>query len=106
MKYTRLLKEGVTGKDVSYIKQLLFLLKYYPSSVTTIKSDSYGKDTVTAVTNFQKKNRNAKGKRLGVDGKVGPESWESIVTAAKKAGYAYTRLLKKGMSGKDVLFIK
>lgn len=106
MKYTRLLKENMSGKDVLYIKQLLFWLGYYPSSVTTIKSENFGADTVTAVKNFQKKNKNAKGKKLGVDGKVGPESWESIVTAAKKAGYVYTRLLKSGMSGKDVMFIK
>ena len=55
MKYTRLLKENMSGKDVLYIKQLLFWLGYYPSSVTTIKSDSFGADTVTAVKNFQKK---------------------------------------------------
>lgn len=113
-KYTRLLKKTsplMKGNDVKYIQELLIDLGY---SVGNTKADGqYGDNTVSAVKSFQKDHK------LTVDGIVGPDTWNAIVKAHddkdKKPvdegtkpsdGHTYTRLLKKGMSGADVRYMK
>lgn len=78
MKYTRLLKKGMSGEDVLYIKKCLFDLGYFSTSIKKINSSTFGGDTDTAVRNFQKKNKDEKGKNLEEDGKIGKLTWNSI----------------------------
>lgn len=47
--FKRTLKSGMSGDDVLYIKQILHELHYYDSSIKTILSKSFGKDTLKAV---------------------------------------------------------
>lgn len=80
MNYTRILRVGDSGEDVKYIKQCLYSLGYLTVSPTKLK---FGTDTEKAVKRFQKENVDAIGKKLDVDGKVGPLTWDSIM---KKLG--------------------
>lgn len=73
--YTRELKWGMSGKDVRYMKDCLFELGYYPLSVTVIKLDSFGSDTITAVKNFQEQNK------LRVTGTINEITWEAVEKA-------------------------
>lgn len=83
MNYTRTLKQGMTGSDVKYIKELLFELGYYSDSIKKITHTVFGKDTTTAVRNFQSKNLDSDGKKLVVDGLVGKKTWSSLVKASE-----------------------
>lgn len=78
MNFTRNLKKGMTGKDVRHMKDCLFDLKYYDSSIKKIANSNFGQDTLKAVTKFQKKNK------LNTDGIIGPITWAAIEKAHKK----------------------
>lgn len=78
MEYTRILKKGMTGKDVLYIKNCLFNLNYYTSNIKQIKSNSFGSDTVKAVEKYQSKNKDLSGEQLKVDGIIGRKTWYAI----------------------------
>lgn len=100
MNFVRNLKQGMSGTDVRYMKDKLFTLGYYPSSTTKISNSTFGKDTLTAVKSFQTKNK------LEVDGIIGTITWSAIEKASTPATITFTRNLKKGMSGKDVRYMK
>ena len=107
MEFTRTLKQGMSGKDVRYIKDMLFELKYYPNSVKKISSSIFGSDTTKAVKSYQSTHKDTSGVKLTVDGIIGKKTWTAIerdYNASQKI--TYTRLLKQGMSGKDVKYMK
>lgn len=54
MEFTRILKEGMSGEDVFYIKNRLFALGYYEEHIKQITSKTFRKDTTQAVLNLQK----------------------------------------------------
>ena len=84
MEYTRILKFGMSGNDVFYIKECLFSLKYYPSTITVIRNKTFGNDTIKAVLKFQNGNKDNTGKQLVADGKVGRLTWGAIVREYEK----------------------
>ncbi len=71
--FTRNLKQGMSGADVRYIKDMLFKLGWYTPNITKISSNSFGADTVKAVKAFQQ----AHG--LTVNGIIGKATWDAIV---------------------------
>ena len=103
-KYTRLLKKGMSGEDVRYMKNCLLELKYYSSKIEKITNNSFGSDTYDAVVSYQKKNN------LVVDGIIGEKTWESIKESFKNkienTDIKYTRVLKLKDSGEDVRYMK
>lgn len=78
-KYTRLLRRGMSGDDVWYMKNLLFELNYYSKGISKITNKTFGNDTVTAVKSFQGH------KNLMVDGIIGPITWSSIEESYAKS---------------------
>lgn len=84
MEYTRILKFGMSGNDVFYIKECLFSLKYYPSTITVIRNKTFGNDTVKAVLKFQNGNKDNTGKQLVADDKIGRLTWGAIVREYQK----------------------
>lgn len=72
MEFTRTIRKGMSGKDVALAKARLFELGCYDPKITSIKKDSYGSDTVSAVRRFQNKNG------LQVDGVIGAETWGAL----------------------------
>ena len=81
MDYTRLLKKGMSGADVRYIKELLLKLGYY-IGIEKIGNSIFGGDTLKAVINFQKQNKDVSGKNLEADGIIGKLTWNSIIAAS------------------------
>ena len=77
MEYTRLLRRGMSGADVRYMKDALLRLGYLNKST----HDSFGDDTFAAVKAFQRSNRDLSGKRLIVDGVIGKRTWAAITRA-------------------------
>lgn len=78
MEYTRLLKKGMSGNDVRYIKDCLFELNYYSSNITNISHNTFGNDTYNAVLLYQTSNKDINGNKLEVDGIVGKKTWYAI----------------------------
>lgn len=78
IKYTRVLKLGMSGKDVKYMKDCLFKLKYYSENITQISNNTFGNDTEKAVKEYQKGNKDISGRVLIVDGKIGEKTWYAI----------------------------
>ena len=78
IKYTRVLKLGMSGNDVKYMKNCLFKLKYYSENITQISNNTFGNDTEKAVKKYQKENKDTSGKALVVDGKIGEKTWYAI----------------------------
>ena len=77
-KYTRVLKLGMSGNDVRYMKDCLFELNYYTSNIIKITNSTFGNDTLEAVKLYQKNNKDISGKALSVDGKIGEKTWGAI----------------------------
>lgn len=98
----------MSGDDVRYIKDCLFSLGQYPSSIKKINNNTFGSDTVTAVKKYQKSHKDTDGKALSVDGVVGKKTWNAIVRDynALNQGIKFTRNLKEGMTGEDVFYMK
>lgn len=84
MVYTRVLKFRMSGEDVFYIKNCLFALKYYASTITAIRNKGFGYDTLKAVKKFQVNNKDNNGVQLDDDGKVGRLTWGAIVREYEK----------------------
>ena len=78
VKYTRVLKQGMSGNDVRYMKDCLFALNYYTSNIKKITNNTFGNDTVKAVKLYQQKNTDTSGKALSVDGKIGEKTWGAV----------------------------
>lgn len=107
MQFTRILKRGMTGADVFYIKEKLFDLGYYDDSIKDIKSKTFGNDTVEAVKKYQSKRKSLTGKTFVINGQINKNVWEAIEQDALSLEKThYTRELKWGMSGKDVRYMK
>ena len=75
MEYTRLLKRGMSGSDVRYMKDALVALGYLKTST----HNRFGDDTFAAVKTYQRANRDIDGRRLTVDGIIGRKTWNAIV---------------------------
>ena len=107
MQFTRTLRQGMTGTDVFYIKERLFSLGYYSSSIKDIKSKTFGKDTVEAVKLYQTKRTSLSGKKFIVNGYINKEVWNAIEQDySDSLKLHYTRELTYGMSGQDVRYMK
>ncbi len=89
----RVLKKGLSGKDVTYLQQALKELGYFKVDVTGY----FGDQTTSAVKAFQR----AQG--LTVDGKVGAKTWAKLQAVAGGVGQssAYSSL-REGSSGESV----
>jgi len=79
MNYTRLLKRGMSGADVRYMKDALFALRFYTANITKITNDKFGSDTLSAVLRFQEQYR------LTRDGIIGPKTWAAVEAALADA---------------------
>lgn len=75
MEYTRLLRRGMSGADVRYMKDALVKLGHLKSAT----HDRFGNDTFAAVKAYQRVNRDVDGRRLTVDGIIGRKTWNAIV---------------------------
>ncbi len=69
--YTRLLKQGMEGDDVTYMQECLQSYGYYTGSV----DGKFGSGMYKAVVAFQKKNG------LKVDGRIGKDTWNALDSA-------------------------
>ena len=86
--YSRVLKKGMSGSDVRYMKDCLFALNYYEASIKNISNSTFGSNTEDAVILFQKSNKDKNGKQLDDDGKIGPLTW-NVIEREFKAGRKY-----------------
>ena len=86
--YSRVLKKGMNGSDVRYMKDCLFALNYYEASIKNISNSTFGSNTEDAVILFQKSNKDKNGKQLDDDGKIGPLTWNAVEREFK-AGRKY-----------------
>ena len=68
------LKKGSTGEYVKILQQLLVSKGYDPKGIDGI----FGPGCKTAVIKFQKENTDINGKKLTVDGCVGPKTWGAL----------------------------
>ena len=106
--YTRLLRRLSTGADVMAVKERLVALGYLHAAT----HDTFGDDTLAAVTAFQAANG------LEADGVVGPDTWAALFGGAGTGAPAeperpaapdapaYTRLLRRLSTGADVKAVK
>ena len=69
-----ILKKGSTGQYVKILQQLLVSKGYDPKGIDGI----FGPGCKAAVIKFQKENTDIDGKKLAVDGCVGPKTWGSL----------------------------
>lgn len=80
-KYPGLLKRGSTGRGVRELQKRLLELGYRTmgprNKELTVDGDFDG-ITEEAVIEFQMQNLDPRGNLLGVDGKVGPATWEAL----------------------------
>lgn len=81
MNYKRVLKQGMSGTDVRYMKDLIFELGYY-KGISKINNSTFGKDTTEAVKKFQSSNKDTSGNKLTVDGIIGKKTWDAVVKAS------------------------
>jgi len=79
MNYTRLLKKGMSGADVRYMKDALFALRFYTANITKITNNNFGADTLSAVLRFQAQYK------LTRDGIIGPATWAAVEAARANA---------------------
>ena len=95
--YSRVLKKGMNGSDVRYMKDCLFALNYYEASIKNISNSTFGSNTEDAVILFQKSNKDKNGKQLDDDGKIGPLTWNAVEREFK-AGRKYEAPAKPEIS--------
>ena len=72
MTQRRTLRLGVAGDDVWQMKQRLMERECYPSSLSQLRTNVFGQDTLRAVRVFQT------GAGLAADGVVGPLTWVAL----------------------------
>ena len=82
MTFQRILRYGMSGSDVWYLKRRLFSAGYYDSAVTAVEKSRFGTDTLKAVRRFQSRNLDGDGKQLIADGVVGRKTWVAVERAA------------------------
>ncbi|NLI20149.1 MAG: peptidoglycan-binding protein [Clostridiales bacterium] len=78
--FTRTLRKGYTGSDVSGVQTQLSSLGYYTSTIDGV----YGSGTMAAVSAFQKKNN------LSVDGLVGSKTYAKLYSSSAVASGSST----------------
>ena len=88
VKFFRDLKQGMTGPDVFYIKNLLFELNYFEDNVKKILSETFGGDTEKAVKKYQKENN------LSTTGIVTVVIWNKIVSDYKAGKKFVEKVIK------------
>ena len=88
VKFLRDLKQGMTGPDVFYIKNLLFELNYFEDSVKKISSETFGSDTTKAVKKYQEENN------LSITGIITVTIWNRIISDYK-AGKKFVEKIVK-----------
>lgn len=88
VKFLRDLKQGMTGPDVFYIKNLLFELNYFEDSVKKISSETFGSDTTKAVKKYQEENN------LSITGIVTVVIWNKIVSDYKAGKKFVEKVIK------------
>ena len=71
----------MSGADVRYIKEELHRQGWFAPTVTAIRKDGFGADTLRAVRAFQKANVDHNGRRLAVDGIIGRRTWHAVMEA-------------------------
>lgn len=77
-KYKRVIRRGSSGDDVVYMKNLLLEMGWYADGITSVKSRSFGKDSVAALLDFQQNNLDNDGVPLEPDGEIGKVTWAAI----------------------------
>ena len=93
--YTRVLKQGMEGDDVTYMQECLQSYGYYTGTV----DGKFGKGMYKAVVAFQKKND------LKADGRIGKDTWNALTSAdaiGKDDEQEEFDSLRKGDSGDAV----
>jgi hypothetical protein len=90
MELKRNLKYLMTGTDVRWVKDYLFVLGYYEDKITKITNNRYGNDTVKAVKAFQKANN------LTVDGIYGQKSHKKLTAIINKKDKVVEYVTAKG----------
>lgn len=81
MTFKRILRYGMTGSDVRYIRDLLLSLGYGPVGYSDVSGNVFDEAMLAAVKQFQRANLDLDGKQLFVDGIVGQKTWDAIVRA-------------------------
>ena len=77
MKYTRPLKQGMSGADVRHEKEILLVLGCYSANIKKLTNDRFGADTLHAVIAYQVK------RGLVADGIIGPLTWAALEKDSK-----------------------
>ena len=72
--YRRILKRGMSGEDVRYMKDCLVRQGYLKAAT----HDAFGTDTRRAVIAFQRENTDLYGRALDADGIIGALTWYAI----------------------------
>ena len=93
----QVLKFGMNHEDIKTLQEHLIDLKYLELNETTTY---YGEETVKAVAEFQR----AQG--LKADGIFGQDTFNALSNIVYFEPLIYTRLLKEGISGEDVLALQ
>lgn len=93
----QVLKFGMNHEDIKTLQEHLIDLKYLELNETTTY---YGEQTVKAVAEFQR----AQG--LKADGIFGQDTFNALSNIVYFEPLIYTRLLKEGISGEDVLALQ
>lgn len=86
--FTRTLRKGYTGSDVSSVQTQLKSLGYYTSTIDSV----YGAGTMAAVSAFQKKNN------LSVDGLVGSKTYSRMFSSSAVASTSTSTSTDTGSS--------
>ena len=93
----QILRNGMNHEDVKELQQHLVDLKYLDLQETTTY---YGEQTVKAVMDFQRDHG------LKADGIFGQDTFNALSNIVYFEPLVYTRLLKEGVSGEDVLALQ
>lgn len=83
MKFRRIIKRGMQGSDVLYIKRKLFSLGMYDEKIKRIISNKFREDSVNATINFQNTYDSVDEGPLEITGTIYEACWDAIEAAAE-----------------------